>query len=85
MKKDQFKSIKGLKKNRPAKSKEPLPKTINVADLSEASQDVLEHFGIEAPALLNDYSNALEDALLEMVQKLIKLQQKYEALKSKYD
>lgn len=47
-----------------------LPEVINVSELSDASQDVLEHFGVEAPALLNQYANSVEDALLEQVERL---------------
>lgn len=55
-------------------SKEPasteLPEVINVSELSEASQDILMHFGLEAPALLNHYANSVEDALIEQVARL---------------
>ena len=71
--------------DRPAQTKEPLPKIIVVADLSEGSQEVLEFFGVEAPTLLNDFSCALEDALIESGERYKALKQKYEALKSKYE
>ena len=35
--------------------------------LSDESLEIVQHFGLEAPKLLNDYSNALEDALIEQV------------------
>ena len=35
--------------------------------ISDASLEVLEHFGAEAPALLNQYACAVEDALIEQV------------------
>ena len=38
--------------------------------LSDDSIEVMEHFGLEAPALLNRYSNALEDALIEQVRQV---------------
>ena len=38
--------------------------------LSDDSIDVMQHFGLEAPALLNKYSNALEDALIEQVRQV---------------
>ena len=38
--------------------------------LSDDSIEVMEHFGLEAPALLNKYSNALEDALIEQVRQV---------------
>ena len=37
--------------------------------ISDASLEVLEHFGAEAPALLNKYACAVEDALIEQVQR----------------
>ena len=35
--------------------------------ISDVSLEVLEHFGSEAPALLNNYACAVEDALIEQV------------------
>jgi len=46
-----------------------LPKTIKVDELSEDTVDILAHFGLDAPSLLNTYSCALEDALIEVVKK----------------
>jgi len=40
-----------------------------LSGISDASLEVLEHFGAEAPALLNQYSCAVEDALIEQVQR----------------
>ena len=40
-----------------------------LAEISGESLEVLEHFGAEAPKLLNDYSCALEDALIEQVRR----------------
>jgi len=37
--------------------------------ISDQSLEVLEHFGAEAPALLNQYACAVEDALIEQVQR----------------
>lgn len=52
-----------------------------LSKMSEDSREIVAHFGIETPALLNKYSIALEDALIEQVQKnmetLVKLS-KYE-------
>ncbi len=39
-----------------------------LSQISDASLEVLEHFGAEAPALLNQYACAVEDALIEQVQ-----------------
>ena len=76
---------------KPKKATEPLPEAIKNAGFSEASLDVLEHFGPETPALLNTYSCAVEDALIEsimrqMEQKKIiqELQLKLELYKHSY-
>ena len=62
---------------RPQRKRKPieLGKTINVAELSESTKEILEHFGLDAPHLLNQYSIALEDALIEQVQKNAKAYQ----------
>lgn len=38
-----------------------------LSQVSDVSLEVLEHFGSEAPALLNNYACAVEDALIEQV------------------
>lgn len=38
-----------------------------LSQVSDTSLEVLEHFGAEAPALLNEYACAVEDALIEQV------------------
>ena len=38
-----------------------------LSGISDVSLEVLEHFGAEAPALLNNYACAVEDALIEQV------------------
>ena len=38
-----------------------------LGQISDVSLEVLEHFGSEAPALLNNYACAVEDALIEQV------------------
>lgn len=40
-----------------------------LSQISDTSLEVLEHFGAEAPALLNQYACAVEDALIEQVQR----------------
>ncbi len=52
---------------KPPAVKTPLPKTIEVSKLSKDSVSILEHFGLDAPNLLNNYSIALEDALIEQL------------------
>ena len=40
-----------------------------LSQISDESLEVLEHFGAEAPQLLNTYACAVEDALIEQVQR----------------
>ena len=40
-----------------------------LSQISDESLEVLEHFGAEAPQLLNNYACAVEDALIEQVQR----------------
>ena len=54
---------------RPEPSNEPLPESIRFDELDEISKDVFTHFGIEAAGKLNQYSIALEDALIEQVKR----------------
>jgi len=60
--------------------KRDLPEVIVVSELSEESQDILEHFGLEAPALLNNFAISVEDAVIEQVGKNLELRKKYEEL-----
>ena len=50
--------------------------------VSDKSLEILEHFGYEAPKLLNDYSNALEDALINQVEIIKQLRAEIDELKS---
>jgi hypothetical protein len=50
--------------------------------LSDESLEIVQHFGLEAPKLLNDYSNALEDALIEQVSVVKKLRAELAELKA---
>ena len=43
------------------------PADTYLSNISDTSLEVLEHFGAEAPALLNSYACAVEDALIEQV------------------
>ena len=52
---------------KPKPTNKKLPDAIHLKDLSTDSLEVLQHFGIEAPALLNNYCCALEDSLIEQV------------------
>ena len=46
-----------------------IPETISFDDIPAESVDVYKSFGLNAPALLNDYACSLEDALIEQVNK----------------
>ena len=50
--------------------------------LSDDSLEIVQHFGLEAPKLLNDYSNALEDALINQVEIIKQLRAEIEELKA---
>ena len=52
-----------------------------LSEISSESLEVLEHFGAEAPVLLNRYSCAVEDALIEQVEKNTQLRKELAALK----
>ena len=56
-----------------------LPAFIVTSNLSEETQEILAHFGLEAPLKLNQYSCAVEDALIEQVQKNGELGQQVDA------
>ena len=43
------------------------PSDSYLSQISDVSLEVLEHFGAEAPSLLNSYACAVEDALIEQV------------------
>jgi hypothetical protein len=59
-----------------------IPNTDNyLSEISSESLEVLEHFGAEAPALLNKYSTAIEDALIEQVKKNTELCRELATLK----
>ena len=50
--------------------------------LSDESLEIVQHFGLEAPKLLNDYSNALEDALINQVSIIKELRAELAELKA---
>ena len=52
---------------RPEAYGKELPDAIYLKDLSTESLEIMQHFGPETPALLNNYCCALEDALIEQV------------------
>lgn len=53
----------------PPKFEGNLPDAIKLSELSTDTLEVLDHFGPEAPHLLNQYCIKLEDALIEVVNK----------------
>lgn len=65
-----------------------LPDKIDVNDLTQASKEILEWFGLDSPNLLNVYACALEDALIEQVRnrtKDIEEIKRLKALLSEYE
>lgn len=67
------KLVEEITSNRPQQANFKLPETIERSAFSQESQEVLEHFGIEAPELLNNFCLALEDALIASVKAYEKL------------
>ena len=55
--------------DKPEKFDGELPTHIALTDFSVESLEALDHFGIEAPAKLNQYAMSLEDALIEQVKR----------------
>lgn len=68
--------------NKPQSEPTDLPEVIYTAKLSEETREVLEHFGLEAPEKLNKYCIALEDTVLEQVQKRAQSQKEINRLKA---
>lgn len=60
---------------------EPAVVTTFMGELTAESLEVVEHFGVEAPALLNKYSCAVEDVLIEQVEKNNELRKEIARLK----
>ena len=46
-----------------------------LSQISDTSLEILEHFGAEAPALLNQYCCAVEDKLIDALKEIKRLQQ----------
>lgn len=46
-----------------------VPELIFTNRLSDASYSAIEHFGVEAPGLLNNYACSVEDALIEQLRR----------------
>ena len=70
---------------RPEKSEAELPTAILLSDLSIESLEAFDHFGIEAAAKLNNYAMAIEDALIEQVEKQKKSLEEIKRLKKLLD
>ena len=70
-------------KKRPVPTTALPPQVIRFTDLSEDSQEIVKHFGIECPTLLNDYCCALEDVLIDSLTVIKDLQQQVKQLKTK--
>ncbi len=46
--------------------REDLPEDFPIEIFSEASQDILRHFGADAPKILNEYATDIEDAFIHV-------------------
>lgn len=66
---------------KPEKINDDLPHAILLSELSTETLEVLEHFGIEAPHLLNQYCIKVEDALITVCNKCELAQQEITYLK----
>ena len=64
---------KKFRHKRPKKIPTVIPEVINRSDITPASLEVLQHFGMDAPNLLNNYCCALEDSLIQTVQRCSQL------------
>ena len=61
--------VQQLLQNQAASAQQSAPSDNYLSQISDESLEVLEHFGAEAPNLLNTYACAVEDALIEQVQR----------------
>ena len=55
--------------------REQSTKVTFIGELSDDSLEVIEHFGVEAPSLLNTYACAVEDALIKQVERVNELEE----------
>lgn len=53
---------------KPKPAEGPLPPDLKISDLPIPSQEIMQHFGADAPNNLNVYCCCLEDALIEQAQ-----------------
>ena len=60
-------TIKVSVPDKPKAQQTRVPETIKRKDLTPETVEILTHFGLNSPALLNNYCIALEDALIEQV------------------
>ena len=61
--------VQALLQQQAASQAASAPSDAYLNQISDDSLEVLEHFGAEAPTLLNTYACAVEDALIEQVQR----------------
>ena len=82
---DMIQAVKDAKVaiKRLGEQKHELPKTIALTDLTAESLDILEHFGLDAPHLLNQYAITMEDALIEQVRFVLALRKQNNQLQLK--
>lgn len=70
--------IRKLLTEKTYEQKHVIPDVIHKSELSDHAVDVLETFGLEAPATLNDYSCRVEDALIDACRRVKELKQELE-------
>ena len=51
--------------------------------VTDETLEIMRHFGYEAPKLLNDYSNGLEDKLIEVIRMMNEVRKENMALRAK--
>ena len=68
---------------RPPKVDTKLPEGLDKY-FDKKSMEILEYFGIHTPALMNNYCCAVEDALIDLVNKHKALKQEYSSIVARY-
>ena len=69
-----------MSKPKKLEEKLELPETIKVSELSTATKEAIEYFGLDAAGKLNDYACCVEDALIEQVRHSAELKQLIKAM-----
>ena len=61
-----------------------IPAALKRSDFSDKSIEVLETFGLEAPTLLNQYACAVEDHLIDAIEKIKALKAERQVIADAY-